>query len=213
MTAERNPPPKGDKYYNRVAKNYNRKRLRQDWWHVEQREMYDLLSGLPRGLKVVDIPFGTGRFVPYYLEFGYEVHGLDISSHMLDAAREALGDDFYKCRPITGSANSTPFGDGEFDLVVSTRFLSNIVTYPVSLEALAEFSRITSRYAIVQLGHNTEGDRAPDADETMNHSHSEAAIDGLLSDVGLKVLDRRTVLTNPDAHEVMDHILCEKTAS
>jgi SAM-dependent methyltransferase len=85
---------KGDSYYNRVAQNYEAKRTQQSWWHVEQDAMQELLAELPRGLEVVDIPFGTGRFVPFYQDNGYRVAGLDASADMIAAAQTALGDRF-----------------------------------------------------------------------------------------------------------------------
>ncbi|PCD75929.1 class I SAM-dependent methyltransferase, partial [Pseudothioclava arenosa] len=108
-------PPKGDTYYNKRARNYEARRLKQEWWHVEQDEMKSLLETLPRGLKVVDIPFGTGRFVPFYDELGYQVHGLDASGDMLVAARESLGALYEKCSCTIGSAADLPYEDGAFD--------------------------------------------------------------------------------------------------
>ncbi len=202
--------PKGDSYYGKRAANYEKRRLKQDWWHVEQREMRALLDGLPRDLKVVDIPFGTGRFVPYYVEFGYNIHGLDASDQMLGAAKDALGALYKKCSLQTGDAAHLPFVDGEFDLLVSTRFLRDIVVYEAARKMLAEFSRVTSRYAIIQLGEDPSGHADPDEDEVMGSRMSRAAVDTLLQDIGLRVLDRRLVLENIDGGDI-HHILCEKT--
>ncbi len=185
--------PKGDSYYNRRAQNYERRRLKQEWWHVEQREMRDLLDGLPRNLKVLDVPFGTGRFVPYYAEFGYDITGLDASDHMLTAAQTALGALYAQCTCVTGTAADLPFDDGAFDLVVSTRFLRDIVVFADARVMLGEMARVTSRYAIIQLGENPDGHRRPNDDEVMGSHMSRTAVNRLLAGVGFKAVDRRLV--------------------
>ena len=158
--------PKGDRYYDKVAFRYERKRQRQEWWHVEQREMQELLDLLPRNLSVVDVPFGTGRFVPYYLDRGYQIHGLDASHDMLSAAHRALGDEAYsKCTCVTGTASKLPYSDEQFDLLVSTRFLRDIVVFSEAQTMLAEMARVTKKYAIIQLGENPDGHMRPEADD------------------------------------------------
>ncbi|MCL3883898.1 hypothetical protein [Marivita sp. GX14005] len=63
---------KGDRYYGGTAAKYDQVRQKQAWWHIEQEALGSLLDTLPKGLSVVDIPFGTGRFVPHYLERGFD---------------------------------------------------------------------------------------------------------------------------------------------
>lgn len=202
--------PKGDTYYDGRAKNYDKRRLKQEWWHVEQREMKAMLESLPRGLKVVDIPFGTGRFVPFYDELGYTVSGLDSSSDMLAAARASLGALLDKCSLSVGDAADLPYKDGAFDLVVSTRFLRDIVLFGPAKGMLAEMARVTSKYAIIQLGNNIKGGRMPDDTEVMGGNMSRAAVDKLLKANGLKVKQRALVKSEPEVGEIY-HILCEKT--
>jgi ubiquinone/menaquinone biosynthesis C-methylase UbiE len=201
--------PKGDTYYKARAQNYNKKRLKQDWWHVEQSAMEALLETLPRGLSVVDIPFGTGRFVPYYDKFGYRIAGLDASADMIGAARAALGPLYDKCSCTVGDAMDLPYADSAFDLVVSTRFLRDIVTFGMAKKMLAEMARVTSKYAIIQLGNNFDDGRTPDDEEVMGGNLSKAAVDVTLLAHGLRVKDRRLVLSEPEIGEIY-HILCEK---
>lgn len=202
--------PKGDTYYKGKAQNYEKRRLKQDWWHVEQREMKSLLETLPRDLKVVDIPFGTGRFVPFYDERGFTIHGLDASGDMIAAARTTLGPLYDKCTCVVGDALRLPFADAQFDLVVSTRFLRDIVTFGLAKQMLAEMVRVTSKYAIIQLGNSISGSRMPGDDEVWGGNLSKADVDALLKDHGLTVTDRRLVLSEPEIGEV-HHILCEKS--
>jgi len=86
--------PKGDTYYKDIASNYEKKRKKQAWWHVEQEQMAQLLDQLPDGMSVVDIPFGTGRFVPMYRKKGFKIAGLDASEDMISTAQKILGSDF-----------------------------------------------------------------------------------------------------------------------
>tara|TARA_R110002096_G_scaffold15036_10_gene52983 strand:+ start:3296 stop:3922 length:627 start_codon:yes stop_codon:yes gene_type:complete len=202
--------PKGDSYYKGRAQNYNRKRLKQDWWHVEQQQMKELLEGLPRNLKVVDIPFGTGRFVPFYDALGYEIAGLDASGDMIAAAQEALGPLYDKCVCTIGDAADLPYKDGAFDLVVSTRFLRDIVLFGAAKQMLSEMARVTSKYAIIQLGNNFTRGRTPADDEVMGGNFSASGLERLLKSYRLKIKDRRLVLSEPTVGEI-HHILCEKT--
>lgn len=209
MTAVKKAP-KGDRYYDKVAIRYEKKRKKQEWWHVEQREMQDLLDLLPRNLSVVDIPFGTGRFVPYYLERGYAVHGLDVSQDMLTAANAALGDEAYgRCTCVTGDAAKLPYQDGQFDLLVSTRFLRDIVFFPDAQKMLAEFARVTKKYAIIQLGENAEGHMRPADDEVMGSKMSRNAVRALLKKNGLSIKERRHVHFVEGEGDIY-HLLCEK---
>jgi len=200
---------KGDSYYNKRAANYNKRRLKQDWWHVEQREMHDLLSGLPRNLDVVDIPFGTGRFAAYYEEFGHTISGLDASHAMLAAAQADLGPLYDKCTCITGDAANLPYSDGQFDLLVSTRFLRDIVLFETARQMLAEFARVTRKYAIIQLGETTGTPRQPHPQEVMGSLMSREMVDDLLAENGLISTERRLVNTLETEGDIY-HILCEK---
>lgn len=201
--------PKGDSYYGKKSVNYEKRRKKQDWWHVEQREMLALLSELPRNLSVIDIPFGTGRFVPYYLEFGYQVHGLDASEDMLEAAKVALGDQYERCKTRTGNAAALPYEDGEFDLVVSTRFLRDIILFKDALKMLSEMARVTSKYAIIQLGENPDRHREPDDNEVMGSSMSRDRVDQMLRKVKLEAVERRLVKQGDDEGDI-HHVFCKK---
>ncbi len=202
---------KGDSYYEKVAANYEVRRAKQDWWQVEQDEMKALLDTLPKGLTVVDIPFGTGRFVPFYLERGYTVYGLDASVEMLNTAKSILGDSFGKCRVTTGSAMALDFADGQFDLLVSTRFIRDIIVARDAKSALAEFARVTKRYAIIQLGENTQTRSSTvDGDYILGSRLSSAGNVKMLKSFGFNVVEKRLVKSDPDQNSNVYHFLCER---
>ncbi len=202
---------KGDSYYGRVAQNYEKRRKKQGWWDVEQDEMKALLETLPKKLSVVDIPFGTGRFVPFYLERGFDVHGLDASDEMLKAASESLGGDFKKCTVSTGSAMELPFSDGQFDLLVSTRFLRDIIVAKDAIAALHEFARVTKKHAIIQLGEHTSPEGAElDPEHVLGSRLSEKANIEMLSKAGFEIVEKRLVKSDPSESSVIYHFLLKK---
>jgi ubiquinone/menaquinone biosynthesis C-methylase UbiE len=88
--------------------------------------MQKFLSEIPDGSTVLDVPFGTGRFIEFYLKKNMSVYGIDISKDMLDIAREHLGDHYNQCNISVGSAEHLPFENDFFDLLVSCRFLTLI---------------------------------------------------------------------------------------
>jgi ubiquinone/menaquinone biosynthesis C-methylase UbiE len=202
---------KGDSYYGRVAQNYEKRRKKQEWWDVEQSEMKSLLETLPEGFSVVDIPFGTGRFVPYYLERQFDISGLDASIEMLNAASQSLGSNLQKCRVSTGSAMDLPFADEQFDLLVSTRFLRDIIVAKDALKALDEFARVTKQFAIIQLGESisTDGEEI-DPDHILESRMSDKDNKKMLKDAGFKIVEKRLVKTDKDMNSQIFHFLVKK---
>jgi len=101
--------------------------------------------------------------------------------------------------------------DGQFDLLVSTRFLRDIVVARDAMKALREFARVCSRYAIIQLGENTSGRSVPVDPERVLESRLSA--DGnaqMLAEAGLRITDKRRVKSDPDQNSEIFHYLCEK---
>jgi len=152
--------PTGDVYHGGQAENYLKKRTKQDYWHLEQRVVRDLLAELPDGLSVLDVPFGTGRFVPYYLEKRMTVYGLDSSEDMLQVARRVLERDYLKCNLELGDAQRLPYGANSFDLVVCFRFLSHVVSFDQARAILLELNRVARWKALIQL-RVRRGDASP----------------------------------------------------
>lgn len=143
--------PVGDTYRGKMAEQYLQRRVTQEYWMLEQRTMDRLLASLPRCQAVLDVPIGTGRFVPLYLARGLEVFGLDRSPDMLSVARRELKELFLRCRMQIGDAQRLPYRDAAFDLVVSFRFLSHVVSFAEAKAALGELRRVARRAAFLQL--------------------------------------------------------------
>ncbi len=66
--------------------------------------------------RCLDLGCGTGRALPALAGAGWSVVGTDVSFDQLEAAREHAGD---LARLVRGDAHALPFGDGEFDAVIS----------------------------------------------------------------------------------------------
>ena len=142
--------PDGDTYYGACADDYLAKRTQQDYWHLEQKLVADLLDEFPDGLAVLDVPFGTGRFVPEFLAKNMQITGLDASKDMLDVARRELGDKLDQCRIDIGDATRLPYEAGSFDLVVCIRFLTHIINFEQAKLVLDEFRRVSRGKLLIQ---------------------------------------------------------------
>lgn len=147
-------PPKGDIYYGDTAQLYEAERARKGHWRREQAAVEGFLARLPQGLSVLDVPVGTGRFVEFYRARDHRVTGFDASRDMLAIARRRADEAGLSAEFTAGDATRLPYGDGAFDLVVSTRFLRHILPYALARQSLAEMARVCRGHAIIELGGN-----------------------------------------------------------
>lgn len=85
-----------DKHYQsqKVAADYDKARFSSLAGRVfngwEKRVIVNCFSRVNKGGQIADVPCGTGRLAEALLENGYRVHGMDISSEMLDVAKQRL---------------------------------------------------------------------------------------------------------------------------
>ncbi len=96
---------------------------------------------------VLDCPCGTGRITDVLLSRGLLVTGADISAEML--AYAAVGNPVS--RYLQADALNLPFEDGEFDLVVSMRFLYHLGDEKERVKALSEMARVSRSHALVSM--------------------------------------------------------------
>lgn len=90
------------------------------------------------GMRVLDIGCGTGGQLEHYQHAGCLISGIDQSAAMLARARDRLSGD---ADLRLGSAESLPYPDGRFDLVVASLVLHELT--PDTQEAvLAEIRRV-----------------------------------------------------------------------
>jgi ubiquinone/menaquinone biosynthesis C-methylase UbiE len=88
--------------------------------------------------RVLELGVGTGLNLPWYRQAD-EVVGVDPDPHMLKRARTRVSAAPCPVTLVEGSAESLPFGDGEFDSVI---FGLSLCTIPDPRAALSEARRV-----------------------------------------------------------------------
>jgi protein-L-isoaspartate(D-aspartate) O-methyltransferase len=94
-------------------------------WQKVARAMVEHYKLKP-GDKVLDVGCGKGFLLYDFTQVlpGVEVHGIDVSEYALEHAKPEIKD-----RLQLSTASTLPFGDKEFDLVVSINTLHNLYCY------------------------------------------------------------------------------------
>ena len=89
---------------------------------------------------LLDVGCGTGFYFPLLREHAENVTGIDVSTSMLEEARELIREkDLANCRVGEYSALAIPFEDNSMDVVHSWDFLHHVSDLP---QALSEISRV-----------------------------------------------------------------------
>lgn len=193
--------PFGNRYYQDRARDYDQLRENQPSWAEEHRTLREIATELGRGLSVLDVPVGSGRFFPVYGELDWSVSGLDVSDEMLEVARNR-SDGVLASKPILmkGKATALPFSDSEFDVVVCFRFLQSIVSFGDAQRVIAEIARVSKRFAVLHLDVRPEGlpeGPYPKPRETMRGKLTWLQIEDLLRSEGLHIQKK----IGPMSHE------------
>jgi ubiquinone/menaquinone biosynthesis C-methylase UbiE len=115
---------------------------------LEQRAIFSLV-GDPSGLRVLDVGCGDGAYSVAVSRRGGEVVGLDQSLPMLEASRTRGTSFGAGVRLCQGVAQSLPFRDASFDLVLAVTALCWI---PEPLVALREMNRVVRPGGVVIVG-------------------------------------------------------------
>ena len=108
---------------------------------------------LKDGCKILDVGCGKG-FLLYELKQllpNSEVVGFDISKHALNNAKEKIKNNLF----IHNARDIYPFGDKEFDLVISLTTIHNLKIYDLKT-ALSEIQRVGKDKYIVVEGYRNE---------------------------------------------------------
>lgn len=90
-------------------------------------------------------PCGHGWFFDKFRRDGIEVVGIDIEKHKTEAARAAV---VPPMKVVDGTILDMPFGDGEFEFVVSNRFILHF-NDTFKAQAMRELARVTRRWLLV----------------------------------------------------------------
>ena len=184
-------PSRYNEYFNDKAANYLAKREHTEGWKQEHITLVEILDKLPRNIKVLDVPVGTGRFLGEYVNRGYKVYGIDISEEMMKQAiitERGLENVYLQ----VGDARSLPYEDNYFDLSVSFRFLGYIPPLEDTILILKEIHRVTKIWAILHLQARTK--HLPKGNKPkMGHQHYIDDVMRTLKEIGFYVLETRNV--------------------
>jgi ubiquinone/menaquinone biosynthesis C-methylase UbiE len=202
----------GNVYHGNTAITYHERRKDSNRWKTEDRAVGRFLGTLPEGISVIDLPFGTGRFTEFYVARNICITGVDISDDMLSAARQIYGAALNNATLEVGDATALKYADNAFDLVVSVRFLQNIIPYGMVKLALKEMARVTKSWGILEF--EVRKDDAVDAGmpgegDPLRGLMYQHQIDAMLAEVGFRTKDVASVYDNGASSYCI--LLCEVT--
>ena len=180
-------PASPAQYRGREAAEYDGRRARRAIFQWEQGVVARLLEPEPPGSHVLDIPVGTGRFIPTYVGLGLEVTGFDSSADMLEQARRVI----RAGEPVSlvqGSATRLPFPDDSFDILVSFRFLPGKLSLRQARRALREYARVTrgEMHLLLKVGERTLAPSWRDEYSRLG-ARPEHELRAILAEAGLRI--------------------------
>jgi len=143
-----------DQYTGSVASEYESKRQSEAKWCSEQEIVGAILEQISvaadEQLSLLDVPVGTGRFIPFYKEFGFSATGADISNDMLSEASNKAAELGFPIELKNDSIEQLSFDDGVFDNVLCIRIL-NWVDFNSLSRIFGELSRVSVRNLVVGI--------------------------------------------------------------
>lgn len=135
-------------YFGEVASRYDEDRRSEPLWEREQVFAREWIRRLAPGSSILDIPCGTGRFVPFFLECGVRVEAGDISADMVAEVRRRYPQAAIEAR--VEDAEHLSFPDDAVDGLVSWRFF-HLLPEVVLPRVLAEFRRVCRGPILVEV--------------------------------------------------------------
>jgi ubiquinone/menaquinone biosynthesis C-methylase UbiE len=131
-----------ERYVGEIAENYDRERIHERKWLLEQECISGIVDSLAEGSSILDIPTGTGRFLEFYRRRNLAVTAADISADMLAESKKKAAAMGLAAQFEVTDARSTGFADRSFDTVLCIRLL-NWVQTPVFRQIAAELNRVS----------------------------------------------------------------------
>lgn len=136
-------------YIGAIAKKYEADRISQTIWEKEQQYIENTINSLQNNETVLDIPVGTGRFIPLYEAKGLTIIASDISSDMLNEARKKA-ENLSLIKFQVEDAEALTLASHTCDHIVCWR-LTHLVP-PSSLDRIfLEFSRVVKKTVYMQF--------------------------------------------------------------
>jgi len=137
-------------YRGDIATRYDADRKGEALWGEEQDFVRRWIERLPTGATVLDVPVGTGRFLPTLIERGCHVVGFDISADMIAEARRSGTAIEAGIRLEVGDAEQMALPNQSVDAVICWRFF-HLIPSSVMHRVLHEFRRVSRGPVLVQV--------------------------------------------------------------
>lgn len=205
--------PIGDDYHGVKAKIYDAHRSESIYWRNEDLSLiYFLNKACNDGSKVLDAPFGTGRFLKFYSQFNLSVTAIDSSQDMIDVAFEKHPAEMKDVKVMIQKLKSIPVQENFFDAIVCYRFIPWIISLREANLVMAEFSRVCSKYLIVELCVGTHATRlsVPDLNKTMWNKFNYDEIIQWLDSFKFRVIEHKLIYDDEE-HPGLTVFFCEKS--
>lgn len=216
-------------YHGDVAQRYDENRTRELLWAAEQAYVRGWSSRLPAGTVVLDLPVGTGRFLPIYAEHDLRIHGMDISSDMIAEACRRYPELAGRFALSVGDAEHLTLPDQSVDCVLCWR-LVHLLPGKALVRVLREFRRVSRGEIILEVLAFLPAGHRPGALEPLkrfvrplwrrlrpcrddqpwshiaNFEHSEKELRGIIADAGLAVRSLVTIGDTAGRPAVVFHL-------
>lgn len=111
------------------------------------------LASVPAGARVLDLPCGAGRLLPFLSAAGYRLFAADSSQHMVERARELASRENLPpgIEFSVQDVLATSFADDSFDAVICNRLFHHFFEPDTRIRALCELRRISRGPVIISF--------------------------------------------------------------
>ena len=92
-----------------------------------------------KGMKILEVSFGTGYLMTNYASNNYEIHGVDYNDKMLEITENKIKKLNITAKLSQGNVEKLPFPDDTFDTVINTMAFTG---YPDGEKAMIELKRV-----------------------------------------------------------------------
>ena len=198
-------PNSQNEYEGVSASRYDDLRTGDPKWEREQ----EIVTGYMKSIAgpksaVLDIPVGTGRFLPLYSSLGCSVVGVDVSADML-AEAEKLRSPSQSLQ--VGDITRLDVRDLKIDISVCIRF-ANLVDLDTLSLAMKEVSRVTGSYIILGVRTKSNGARLRALVREIRNRvgrrtekltiHTVSELEGVVDAVDAEIVDQELVVAAAD---------------
>lgn len=179
-----------NRYVGTTASNYDEKRKKKKGWKISEDIIFRLLEEIAakrKGLTVLDVPVGTGRFFDVYKKLSLNVIGIDISEDMLKLAQKKSNDvDLRK-----GSILNLP-SDIKVNIVICYGFL-HLVTIEDVKKVIHSISQVNADHVIISATVKTRKKQV--VKHAMNTSKGGISLIGKLAKDAYQCLRREGIIS------------------